>query len=294
LGGVISYLYSGQHYVYAFSPIGDMGSVIVASDMTLRSGESASEMAVKLEVNSGRVVLNSLLAFYDPSSPSGSEFGLAHFKHEFNQKTLEMSSLELERGGTQYERLSLGFDFLGRGLAGWIKGAGSERLFFTSRFGGVTWNTAIPVSKLGYGIISDGEVFVFEDGQSIYAWIEAAGGTSKVIVQGLFPDDGVSRFVRPSALQLYSAPEVGGILVVGDREGNALVSFHAGGRNYAVRFRQNVAWESAWNDADDVGVYSGIRPVLRQIRRDGRMALLNKRSLMSYDEVSLRMFSDFD
>jgi hypothetical protein len=238
--------------------------------------------------------LNSLLAFYDPSSPSGSEFGLAHFKHEFNQKTLEMSSLELERGGTQYERLSLGFDFLGRGLAGWIKGAGSERLFFTSRFGGVTWNTAIPVSKLGYGIISDGEVFVYEDGQSIYAWIEAAGGTSKVIVQGLFPDDGVSRFVRPSALQLYSAPEVGGILVVGDREGNALVSFHAVGRNYAVRFRQNVAWESAWNDADDVGVYSGIRPVLRQIRRDGRMALLNKRSLMSYDEVSLRMFSDFD
>ena len=293
-GGFISYRFDSQLYVYAFSAPSAGVPTVVAS-ATIGAGIAVTEVTTQLQETADGFVLNALLAVSDTSQPSSLRYSLNHAIISRSGSGLVTSSKLIQSASEPYESLSVGFDFLGRGLAGWLIGSGSERVFLTSRYSGSSWAQPIPVLKSGSGWVFDGRVFVFEDGQSLYAWAENLGASYSLNVQGLFPDDGGARFVRPPVSNLVStSTDLSSVQVIGDREGNAFVVYNQGSRNYAIRFQQNVSWGQAWGDSVDVGPHSNSPVVIRPVRRDGRMAVIDMHARTGYDSVVMRLFSDVD
>lgn len=289
--GFVSYLYDEQLYVYSFSVASNSAPTIDGSEVV--GGGSLAVVEVEV-VDYGNDRIDILVVSSDTSKAANEQYTLEHAVYQ-RDNGLSSDARLIQASGTLQEDISGGFDYLQRGVVGWSAGAGFGRNFFTAKFNGASWSTPSPIAKNANAVVVDSDVFVFDDGQVLFTWISQQGGEYTVSAQGLFPVDSNSAFVIPSVIKLDSSfSEISEVQVMGDREGNALVLFARNPRNIAVRFRQNIEWNSAWGDAEDVGVYGGTKPVLKPIAQDGRFMLLDKQSRIGFDAAALRVFSDFN
>lgn len=291
--GFVSYLYSGQYYIYAFDGANRSQPTLLDS---ISSDASVEVVSLVIEaVNVGSTTeLNVAVSIFSPSLPVNLRYRIEHHTLSIETGSLNRATLLVSESAELAEGLSLGFDYLGRGFVGWSAGAGKSRNYYTAYFDTNNWLTKNPVLKNGEATLREGSTFVFHDGQAIYAWVEELSGTYTVKAQGVFPSGSVNSFVRPPVLTLLStASNINDINVIGDREGNAFVYFNDGERASIFRFRQNIEWGSAWDDKVDLGLLDR-QPLVRPLTRDGRMVLLSIGQNFGHDALRLRPFSDFD
>lgn len=294
--GYVTYLYEGAVYAYLFS-VNDVGSVTILDSQVFGGATvEISEFAGALRSFGQGVELNIVYSAFESDLPISEQYSVGHVRYLIDtNRELTIVSQVIERSGSAFQALSSGYDYLGRGFAAWSRGSGIARQFYTANYSGVSWVAPVGVLKDGRGPIVDGSIFVFEDGQALFSWVQEVNGSYQVKVQGQFPNDPDFGFVRPSVLEIReSFSQTSGIQVIGDREGNAIMLFHDSSSTYAVRFRQNIEWDNAWGDPVRLGNYSGSSPRIEMILSDGRIALTDKEWRDGYDAFLLRLFSDFD
>ena len=291
--GFVSYIYNGQYFVYAFDG-SRLSQLIVVDSIVSDAAVEVLELVIDAMTVESTARLNAAVVILNPGLPVDSGHRLEHHTLEVVSGSFSRNSILVSEGSVPAEKLSFGVDYLGRGLIGWSEGAGKNRNYYTSVFDTVNWLTRVPVSKNGEATILEGAMFMFADGQAIFAWIQEYNGDYEVKVQGVFPAGPGNAFTRPRVLTLVSAQRtIQNIKVVGDREGNAFVYFNEGPRASSFRFRQNIEWGSAWGALEDLGLVSqGI--VMRALAEDGRMALMTTEQVSDYEVLKLNVFSDFD
>jgi len=238
-----------------------------------------------------------LLTVEDSSAGLTDKHAIVNLIYELDESGgLSFTTQEVNRGQSMYSSVEFGLSRLGVGFASWLTGVGDLDLY-TSVFDTNVWQAAIKAPKVGGGTILSVRHFVFVDGQALYAWVQRAGGLYYLKVQGLLYADGNYSYARPSVYTLTEgAATISNLNVVGDREGNAFVSFdYLGTEHRAVRFLHNYPWLESWSNVERVAVEARAGSArLAPILEDGRMTMLYIDDADAYDALKLIPFSDFD
>ncbi|WP_197473492.1 hypothetical protein, partial [Oleiphilus sp. HI0066] len=244
----------------------------------------------ELDLGATLPFLSFVSELYNGGTVSGYEMStMTYSAGTFSRESVYISVSSLSKA-------ELGFDASGFGVAAWLEGASSSTRLKVSRFNGFRWNDPVTVNP-SQGDITDKRLSVFQDGQSLFAWVEKGVSTSFIKSQGYFPIDGANAYSLVPVQTIDSlSGDYTGLQLSADREGNAHLAVSAQGSFLTTfRFLHNIEWNEAWSDAETITNNSKANVYeVEMIKKDGRSLMLYANEALSYDRFYAQPFSDFE
>lgn len=292
----VSYVADNKHYIHDLSV--DNTDVSMTDTITFGGGATiVNDVALtSVRRSNGTEQVVALVSVVETTAQPVARYQLISNEIALKGGVNLVNSLTLATSESSFSQLSVGFDQFGSGLGGWVQGVGNQQRLYTSRYDGNVWRSAVGVVKDGRGPITEGGVHVFEDGQSVFFWVQDIGTENQLMVQGLFEAAPFGGFSRPAPLMIDSSlGSISSVSFSGDREGNGFLLYDkAGSQVFSSRFLHNTLWDDAWSSPNLVSSEASVSALTAsQILNDGRMVFAYPKNSAPYSTLETQVFSDY-